>query len=72
MTLRQEATKYFLDIPDNKLAVIIPLLKDYAENCCMIETDLTDEEKRIIAEGEEEYKKGTYVSWSDYKANRRK
>ena len=33
-----------------------------AEECeLVIETDLTDEEKEIIARGEEEYKKGGFV-----------
>ena len=30
-----------------------------------IETSLTDEERQIIAKGEEEYKKGGYQSLSD-------
>ncbi|MCL2798245.1 MAG: hypothetical protein FWD58_09380 [Firmicutes bacterium] len=36
--------------------------KFMAEECeLVIETDLTDEEKEIIARGEEEYKKGGFV-----------
>jgi predicted Zn-dependent peptidase len=73
MTLRQEATKYFSEIPDSKLTVLLPLLKDYAENSLVIETDLTDEERQIIAEGDKEYNQGAnFVSWNDYKKSRKK
>ena len=35
------------------------------EESITIETNLTDEERQIIAKGEEEYKKGGYQSLSD-------
>ena len=35
-----------------------------ADESLIIETDLTEEEKEWIREGEEEYAKGTYIPWS--------
>jgi hypothetical protein len=58
MTLRQEAIKYIADIPENRLSIIVPLLRDYAENTFVIETDLTPREKKVIAKGIKEYKSG--------------
>ena len=63
MTLRQEATRYVSAIPDSRLLVLLPLLKDYAENCFVIETDLTPREKAVVAKGREEYKQGKYVAF---------
>ncbi|MCL2631269.1 MAG: hypothetical protein FWD49_07125 [Firmicutes bacterium] len=58
MTMRQEATKYFSEIPDSKLTVLLPLLKEFAEDTYIIETDLTDKERRAIAKGMKAKAKG--------------
>ena len=60
--LRKEISTYIDNIPDRKLKVLQPLLRSMAEeDDFVIETDLTDEEKEIIAKGEAEYKKGGYL-----------
>ena len=60
--LRKEISNYIKNIPDYRLKVLQPLLKSLAEEIdFIIETDLTAEEKAIIAEGEKEYKKGGYL-----------
>ena len=59
MDLRQELHAYLDILPDTKLKVLKPLLSflanDAAEDEIIIETDLTDEERAVIAEGMEEY-----------------
>ncbi len=40
---------------------------DRERDTLILETDLTDEEKEIIRQGREEYKKGGYVSLSEAK-----
>ena len=60
--IRKEVTTYIKNIPESKLKVLMPLLRSMVEDeDFIIETDLTDEEKAIIAQGEEEYKKGGYL-----------
>ena len=61
MSVRQELHSYLDILPEAKLEVLKPLLSflahDAAEGEMIIETDLTDEERAIIAEGMEEYAK---------------
>jgi len=68
MNLRQECSKYLESIPERKLAFLKPLLQELSEADFVIETNLTKKERQIIAEGEEEYKKGNYITWDDLKA----
>lgn len=62
--IRKEIQEYIDIIPDSKLEALKPLLTVLADDSIVIETDLTDEEKAIIAEGREEYKKGPFVPLS--------
>lgn len=59
MDMRQELHAYLDIMPETKLAILKPLLSflahDTPEGKIIIETDLTDEERVIIAEGMEEY-----------------
>ena len=50
--LRKELCGYIETIPEYRLEILKPLLADYAEPEFLIETDLTDEELEIIAEGD--------------------
>ena len=60
--LRKQISSYISNIPDRKLKALKPLLKSMAEEeDFIIETDLTEEEKAIIAEGRIEYQKGTFL-----------
>jgi hypothetical protein len=57
MTLQQELSTLIGIIPERKLAALRPLLSALADDGIVIETDLTEEEKREIEECEAEYKK---------------
>ena len=52
IALRKQIHAYIDSIPEYRLEILKPLLADYAEPDFLIETDLTDEERAIIAEGE--------------------
>ena len=65
MTLKQKALKYIAEIPDSKLEILMPLLKEFSENSFVIETNLTERERKIIAKGMEEYKKGAFIPLED-------
>ncbi|MDL2236774.1 hypothetical protein LJC56_02940 [Christensenellaceae bacterium OttesenSCG-928-K19] len=54
--------EYIENIPDSELEALKPTLAVLADVSIIIETDLTDEERAIIARGREEYKKGKFVS----------
>jgi hypothetical protein len=57
MTARQEIIEYISEMPDHELEALRPLFRLIKSNdAIVIETDLTDKEKRIIADGMEEYK----------------
>jgi len=60
--IRAEVQEYIDNISDQKLAALKPILTLLIDEPLVYETDLTDEEKEIIQQGEEEYKKGEYVS----------
>lgn len=59
--IRKEIQDYIDSIPDSKLEAIKPMLSVLANDTIILETDLTDEEKAIIARGREEYKQGGFV-----------
>lgn len=60
--IRKEIQDYINSIPDSKLEALKPLLNVLADDSVMVETNLTDEEKTIIAQGRADYAKGGYVS----------
>lgn len=49
---------YIAKIPDNKLEALKPML---ADDSIIVDIDLSAEERAIIAEGREEYKKGNFI-----------
>ena len=54
--IRQEVLNYIEDIPDAELEALRPVLRLLASpDRLIIETDLTDEEKAIIAAGRAEW-----------------
>lgn len=59
--IRKEIHEYIDCLSENELAALKPILTLLVDEPLIIETDLTDEEKAIIAEGMEEYKKGGFV-----------
>lgn len=60
--IRQEILNCIEDIPDSKLEALKPILTLLVDDSLVIETNLTDEEKAIIQNGREEYKKGDFIS----------
>ena len=60
--IRAEVQAYIDNLSDRKLAALKPILTLLIDEPLIFETDLTDEEKEIIRQGEAEYKKGEYVS----------
>ncbi|GHV18435.1 hypothetical protein FACS18949_14380 [Clostridia bacterium] len=55
MTVRQEVLSYIDTITEERLEVLRPLLHLLANEALNIETDLTEKEKAIIAQGRIEY-----------------
>jgi hypothetical protein len=53
--IRQEVLDYIDNISDSKLEALKPILSILADDVVVLETDLTDEERAIIARGREEY-----------------
>jgi hypothetical protein len=54
--LKQEILDYIDELPETKLEALRPLLRVLAsDDALVIETNLTDEEKAIVAEGRREY-----------------
>jgi len=62
--LRDELHRYIDTVPDKKLVALKPLLTllSNEDDELIIETDLTDEERKIVARGWEDYKAGRFVS----------
>ena len=52
VTKSERIHKYIDSIPEYRLDILEPLLADLSELEFLIETDLTDEERAIIAEGD--------------------
>ena len=59
--IRKEIMTYIDDIPDIKLEALRPILTLLADETIVLETDLTNDEKLIVNEGREEYKRGNFV-----------
>jgi hypothetical protein len=59
--IRKEIQDYIDSIPESKLEALKPLLSVLVNDTIILETDLTDEEKAIIAHGREEYRQGGFV-----------
>ena len=59
--IRKEIQDYIDIIPDSKLEALRPLLSVLADDSVVIETDLTEEERAIIAAGRDEYKRGGFI-----------
>ena len=55
VAVRKKLHAFIDKIPDNYLSSVEPLLLNFADEP-VIETDLTDEEKKIIQEGRKHYK----------------
>jgi hypothetical protein len=53
--LREEILDYINEIPDDRLYALRPLLVILADDQCAVESDLTDEERAIVAAGRAEY-----------------
>lgn len=60
--IRQEVLNCIDNIPDSKLEALKPILTILVNDTINIETDLTDDEKKIIAEGREDYKQGNFIN----------
>ena len=60
--IRKEVQSYIDTMPDNLLEALRPILTVLANDTVALETDLTDEERKIICAGRESYKAGNYVS----------
>ena len=57
MTVRQEIHRYIDDISESKLMALKPLLFALAGESIVIEYDLTNEERSIVAQGMAEYER---------------
>ena len=55
MSVRQEIHAYINDIPESKLIALKPLLIALSDDSIVIEHDLTNKERVMIAKGLEEY-----------------
>ncbi len=60
--VRQEVLNYINCLPDTKLAALVPILNELVNNTVMVETNLTENEKNIVAKGREQYKNGGFIS----------
>ena len=60
--LRKEILGYIERIPDSNLEALKPVLAILANKNTTIETNLTDEEKAIVAKGRKVYEKDEFVS----------
>ena len=65
--LREEIKNYVDIIPDSKLSALRQLLVLITDEPLVYETDLTDEEREIIAQGMEEYKNGGFIPLDEVK-----
>jgi uncharacterized membrane protein affecting hemolysin expression len=59
--IRREVLEYICVIPDSKLEALKPILSILADESVVIEADLTDEERHIVARGREEHKRGRFA-----------
>lgn len=63
--IRKEVHDYIDCLSDNELAALKPILTLLVDEPLIVETDLTEEEKAIIKDGMEEYKKGGFIALED-------
>jgi hypothetical protein len=70
--LKKEIHSFIDIIPYQRLQALKPLLADLARSDFVIETNLTDEEHALIAEGMREYAENpsSFISLEDYKKTR--
>lgn len=59
--LRQEILNYIDELPDSKLEALKPILTILVNDTLQIDTDLTEEETRILEKGRKEYKDGNFI-----------
>ena len=70
--LRQELHAFIDVIPPKRLTALKPLLADLAEPDIIIETNLTSQERALLAEGMREYDRNpdSFVTLAEYKTRR--
>ena len=70
--LKKEIHSFIDRIPYQRLQALKPLLVDLTKPDFVIETDLTDDEHALIAEGMREYEANpsSFMSLEDYKKTR--
>ena len=63
MSVRQELHAYIDTISEGKLIALRPLLCALADESIVIETNLTDEERALVAKGMKDYKEapGSFI-----------
>ena len=68
-TMRQEIQSFIECVPDEKIPTLRSLVEFLADEPLIIETDLTDEEKRIIKRDAARFKTHPeeFVSWKKLK-----
>ena len=59
--LRAEVLEDIDLLPDSKLEALRPIPRLLTNDALIVDTDLTDEEKKSIRAGREEYKAGGYI-----------
>jgi len=71
--LRRELHAFIDTMPPKRLVALRPLLADLAEPDFAIESDLTEEELELIAEGSREYDRNpdSFVTLDEYKTSRK-
>ena len=72
--IRQELKGYIDILPEASLTAVLPILRSYTEGAAddeplIYETDLTAEERELIAEGMKEYEEHpeNFFDWEDVK-----
>ena len=50
------------DLPDNRLEALMPILALLLDDTIILETDLSEDEKNIVCQGRQEYKKGDFIA----------
>ena len=63
--IKQEIQEYISVLPDNALEALRPILALLISGEPIVETNLTDDERQIIAKGRAEYAKGLYIPLSE-------
>jgi len=70
MSAKDTAVKYINSLPEDTIAVLLPLLRKLTENFVYLENisfeELTDDEKEAVAKGRRDYDNGDYIDFEDY------